>query len=102
MIQIGTKVVCVHGFEPYRQLGYKDELPIRGEIYTVSEVNETNFEGTCIRLFEIVNQPRQFCEGLQSVQFGIKHFREVDYSFGEFVAEIFDREEKLKMNPQPY
>lgn len=102
MIKVGTKVVCVYGFEPFRQLGYVEKFPVQGEIYTVRGIK---YATAGLLLEEIVNEPRLFSDGFHEVTFGIKHFREIDYSFGEMITEQieFDAEimAKVKMFPQP-
>jgi hypothetical protein len=105
MMQVGTKVVCIHGFEPYRDLGYKEAFPIKGEIYTIRHARYSQSDGICLLLEEVVNAPRMFSDGFHEVTFGAKHFREIDWSFGEMITEQLEFEaqmqEKLKYFPQP-
>ena len=94
-MKIGDKVVCLGIPEELKaQLNnhilYRGIIfPEKGEVYIIRNFNE-RYLG--LRLVEIVNIPMLFVDGLSEVSFGTQHFRLLDKSFGEKVAERLEKD----------
>lgn len=90
MFKVGQKVVCID--DDWNHLSYMptQNMPNKGEIYTVREI-EIFGNDVGIRLCEVVNKPWRSPDGLLMEQaFDIDAFRPIDYTFGEQVCESLE------------
>lgn len=70
---VGQKVVCILDF-PDR--GLSELQPVKGSIYTVRAI-DCFPQGEALRLYELVNIPGRYAEGVGETSFGTSAFRPV-------------------------
>ena len=91
---LNKKVVSIHDWSQFKLLpNYQGEiLPVKDEIYTVRDVVTYPDNTIGIRLVEIVNVPKLYINGIYECTFDVRHFRPVDYDYGETMATILESE----------
>ena len=108
-MKIGDKVVCIDDCGKSKwgpvcdRLGYKCTWPVKDEIYTIRNIRHDGFS---IVLEEIVNPLWEFRETFTGkvvyaeAHFHVRHFRLVDYTFGEKVISEINEQIEKEVQPQ--
>ena len=76
----GEKVVCLHGFKTTTyKIKYNLKYPIKGEIYTIREIDEDGY----LRFEELINPKLNYSNGFSEAVFNPLKFRKLDTQFAE-------------------
>lgn len=70
---IGQKVVCVWGC--WQPSAYREDMPVKGRVYTVRDKKIFPEGSVGIHLKEILNQPRRYDEVFCEAYFNVCRFR---------------------------
>lgn len=76
MFHVGQHVIRVVPFNADESLG--EAVPVVGRVYTVRAIRRNEDNRLGILLEEIVNEPRQYREGLGEKHFAASRFRPLD------------------------